>query len=328
MGNWQYAMSNRQWAMGNPGSWKDHCGIHIQFYTNIGLSITVHSLWSASLPSNTFPLNNLTFAKKGLANKGSYWAKHKEKIFGSLEERAAREPHVPISEMLRHTFEEGQVLLIDKSLHWTSFDAVRKIRNAIKIKKVGHAGTLDPLATGLLIICTGRFTKKINEYMAAEKEYTGTFTLGAVTPTYDMESTPTDIKDTSGITAEDIRAVAKKFTGELQQMPPIYSAIKKEGVALYELARRGVDVELKSRPIVIKEFEITALDMPVVSFRVVCSTGTYIRSLANDVGAALGCGAYLSALRRTRIGGLSVEEAMSIDDFITKLRDDDAALPG
>ncbi len=288
----------------------------------------LHSLRSSLPPHTDFHENNLTFAKKGLANKGSYWAKHKEKIFGSVEERAAREPHVPISDTLRNKFEEGRVLLIDKPLHWTSFDAVRKIRNALKIKKVGHAGTLDPLATGLLIICTGRFTKKINEYMAAEKEYTGTFTLGAVTPTYDKESAPTEIKDTTGITADDIRTVVKKFTGELQQMPPIYSAIKKEGVALYELARRGVEVELKARTIVIKEFEITGVDMPVVTFRVVCSTGTYIRSLANDVGAALGCGAYLSALRRTRIGGFSVEEAMGIDGFLTKLRDDDTALPG
>ncbi len=260
--------------------------------------------------------------------KGSYFSKHKEQIFGSEEERAKRKPVPAISEALKNKFEEGQVLLIDKSLHWTSFDAVRKIRNAIRIKKVGHAGTLDPLATGLLIICTGRFTKKINEYMAAEKEYTGSFTLGAVTPTYDLESAPSDIKDISAITAGQVKAVAEKFIGEIQQMPPIYSAIKKDGVASYELARRGVDVELKARPIVIKEFEITAVQMPVVNFRVVCSTGTYIRSLAHDVGAALGCGAYLSALRRTRIGAFTVEEAMTIDGFLDKLQQENETIPG
>jgi tRNA pseudouridine55 synthase len=275
-----------------------------------------HRLWT--ICHRLWPIF-LTFAKKNLA-KGSYFSKHKEQIFGSEEERAKRKPVPAISDALKSRFEEGQVLLIDKSLHWTSFDAVRKIRNAIKIKKVGHAGTLDPLATGLLIICTGRFTKKINEYMAAEKEYTGSFTLGAVTPTYDLESAPTEIKDISGITAGDVTAVAEKFVGEILQMPPIYSAIKKDGVASYDLARRGVDVELKARPIVIKEFEITSEHMPIVNFRVVCSTGTYIRSLAHDVGAALGCGAYLSALRRTRIGAFTVEEAVTIDGFLGKLQ--------
>lgn len=256
-----------------------------------------------------------------MANKGSYWSKHKEQIFGNEEVRAQKKSTPPISDELKKKFEEGQVLLIDKPLHWTSFDAVRKIRNAIRIKKVGHAGTLDPLATGLLIICTGRFTKKINEYMAAEKEYTGTITLGATTPTYDMESAATDFKETQNITEQQIHAATNNFIGEIQQVPPIYSAIKKDGVALYELARRGVDVKLKPRAVTIKEFEITSLDMPVVTFRVVCSTGTYIRSLAHDVGAALGCGAYLSSLRRTRIGDFSVKHGVSIEQFLESLQE-------
>jgi tRNA pseudouridine55 synthase len=254
-----------------------------------------------------------------LANKGSYWAKHKEQIHGNEEERAAKKIYEPISEEVKKKFEDGQVILIDKPLHWTSFDAVRKIRNLIKIKKVGHAGTLDPLATGLLIVCTGKFTKKINEYMAQEKEYTGSFTLGAVTPTYDLESTPLDFKDISAITVEQLNETTRMFIGEIQQVPPIYSAIKKDGVALYELARRGVDVELKPRTITIKEFEITKVELPVVHFKVVCSTGTYIRSLAHDYGAALGCGAYLSALRRTKIGEHLVENAVGIEGFIESL---------
>jgi tRNA pseudouridine55 synthase len=255
-----------------------------------------------------------------LANKGSYWAKHKVKIVGSGEERVQNKVAAPISDELKSKFEEGQVLLIDKPLHWTSFDAVRKIRNAIRIKKVGHAGTLDPLATGLLIICTGKFTKKINGYMAAEKEYTGSFTLGSTTPTYDLESTATDFKNISHISADQLQEATKNFIGDIQQVPPIYSAIKKDGVALYELARRGVEVELKPRAVTIKDFSITSVELPVVSFRVICSTGTYIRSLAHDFGAALGCGAHLSSLRRTRIGEFSVEHAISIEQFLESLQ--------
>ncbi|MBS1743928.1 MAG: tRNA pseudouridine(55) synthase TruB [Bacteroidetes bacterium] len=221
-----------------------------------------------------------------------------------------------MSEEQRKQFEEGRVILIDKPLHWTSFDVVRKIRNRIRIKKVGHAGTLDPLASGLLIVCTGKFTKKINEYMAAEKEYTGSFTLGAVTPTYDLESEPEQHKDISSVTIEAIHEAVKSFTGEIQQFPPIYSAIKKAGTPLYELARRGEEVELKARTIFIKEFEITAVELPVVSFRIVCSTGTYIRSVAHDFGAVLGCGAYLGALRRTRIGTFNVSSAQTMEDFL------------
>lgn len=213
----------------------------------------------------------------------------------------------------KNSFEEGQVLLINKPLEWTSFDVVRKIRNTIKIKKVGHAGTLDPLATGLLILCTGKFTKRINEYMAQEKEYTGTFTFGATTPTYDLESEPTDLKDYSSITAEQLQAIAKQFTGDLLQVPPMHSAIKKDGKRVYELARKGQTIELEPRKITIKEFEFTKIELPVVHFRVVCSTGTYIRSLANDVGQAAGCGAYLSSLCRTRIGAFTLEQSMTME---------------
>jgi tRNA pseudouridine55 synthase len=196
---------------------------------------------------------------------------------------------------------------------------VRKIRSLIKIKKVGHAGTLDPLATGLLILCTGKFTKRINEYMAQEKEYTGTFTLGAVTPTYDLESEPQDFKDYSSVTPEKLQAIAQQFTGELLQVPPMHSAIKKDGMRVYELARKGQTIELEPRKIVIKEFEFTAIELPVVHFRVVCSTGTYIRSLANDVGKAAGCGAYLSSLCRTRIGNFTLNEAMTMEQAAERI---------
>lgn len=218
--------------------------------------------------------------------------------------------------MLSNSFEEGRVLLINKPLHWTSFDVVRKIRNRIKIKKVGHAGTLDPLATGLLIVCTGKFTKKINEYMAQEKEYTGTITLGATTPTYDLESEPENFKSMDDINAEKIHAGTLPFTGEIQQVPPAHSAIKKGGKPVYLLARKGKEVKLEPRNIYIKEFLITTIELPVVHFKVTCSTGTYIRSLANDFGAALGCGGYLSSLCRTRIGKFTLSESLTMDEFL------------
>jgi tRNA pseudouridine55 synthase len=192
---------------------------------------------------------------------------------------------------------------------------VRKIRNLIRIKKVGHAGTLDPLATGLLIICTGKFTKKINEYMAKEKEYTGTFTLGAVTPTYDLESKPENFTSIDHIYETTIRDAAAQLTGEIMQVPPAHSAIKIEGKRVYELARQGKEVKIEPRKVAIHEFEITNIEMPLVYFRVVCSTGTYIRSLANDFGKLLGCGAYLSSLCRTRIGEFKLSEAMTIEQF-------------
>lgn len=215
---------------------------------------------------------------------------------------------------INNKFSDGQVLLINKPLEWTSFDVVRKLRAQMKIKKVGHAGTLDPLATGMLILCTGKFTKRINEYMAQEKEYTGTITLGSTTPTYDLESEPENFKEYASITPEQIKDVTRQFTGEIMQVPPIHSAIKKDGKRVYELARRGEHVELEARKITIKEFEITSIEMPKVDFRVVCSTGTYIRSLANDVGAALGCGGHLSKLCRTRIGAFTLDQSMTVEE--------------
>lgn len=226
-----------------------------------------------------------------------------------------------MKEEVQTIFTEGQVLLVDKPLEWTSFDVVAKVRNTIKIKKVGHAGTLDPLATGLLILCTGKFTKKINEYQAREKEYTGTFTIGAVTPTYDLESEPEQLKDYSFVTEELLHQTTKQFIGELQQVPPTHSAIKKNGQAAYVMARKGIDVVMEPRPIIIKEFEITKIELPVIHFRVVCGTGTYIRSLAYDFGQALGCGAYLSKLCRTRIGEFTLSDARSLEQTLEWIKE-------
>jgi tRNA pseudouridine55 synthase len=219
----------------------------------------------------------------------------------------------------------GQVLLIDKPLEWTSFQVVNKLRWVIKKQfklkkiKVGHAGTLDPLATGLLIICTGAFTKKIETYQAQEKEYTGTFSLGATTPSYDMETEIDQHYPTEHLSEEIIKKATENFIGEIEQKPPIFSAVKKDGKRLYELARAGETTEIKPRTITITEFEITNIQLPEVDFRVVCSKGTYIRSLANDFGIAMNSGAYLSKLRRTRIGDFSVKDALSIDDFLNQL---------
>jgi tRNA pseudouridine55 synthase len=207
------------------------------------------------------------------------------------------------------SFEEGQLILVNKPLGWTSADVVKKIRNRLHVK-VGHAGTLDPLATGLLILCTGKFTKRINEYMSQEKEYTGTMTLGATTASFDLETDPENEKNFEQVDSAALLGVSKKFTGEIIQVPPIYSAIKKNGQRSYDLARQGISVVLEGRKVFIKEFEMQIQKLPLVSFRVVCSTGTYIRSLANDVGQALGCGAYLSSLCRIRIGLYRLENAI------------------
>ena len=218
-------------------------------------------------------------------------------------------------------YQEGKVLLIDKPLNWTSFQVVNKIRWLIKqqfgIKKikVGHAGTLDPLATGLLILCTGKLTKKMETYQAQVKEYTGTITLGTTTPSYDLETEVDQTFDISGITEEDIIQNTKHFIGEIQQQPPIFSALKKDGKRLYEYAREGEKVEIPKRIITISEFEITKIDVPNIEFRAVCSKGTYIRSLAHDFGKSLNNGAHLSALRRTKIGGFSVEDAVGVLAF-------------
>jgi tRNA pseudouridine55 synthase len=222
---------------------------------------------------------------------------------------------------MENPFEEGQMILVNKPLRWTSADVVKKIRNRVHAK-VGHAGTLDPLATGLLILCTGKFTKKINEYMAQEKEYTGTFTLGATTASYDMETEPENQKDYAQVNADDLAVVCQQFTGEVLQVPPVYSAIKKNGRRSYDLARQGKAVTLDARKVSISAFEMKILELPLVSFRVVCSTGTYIRSLANDVGQTLGCGAYLSSLCRTRIGEYRLEDAIDPEAPEIKIKKD------
>jgi tRNA pseudouridine55 synthase len=216
---------------------------------------------------------------------------------------------------------KGQVLLIDKPLEWSSFQVVNKlrwlIRKEYKIKKikVGHAGTLDPLASGLLIICTGKETKNISTYQAQEKEYTGTITLGGTTPSYDLETEIDQTFSLDQLTEELIKETTAQFTGEMQQKPPIFSAIKKDGKRLYELARAGETTEIEARTVTVNEFEITRIELPEVDFRISCSKGTYIRSIAHDFGAALNNGGHLSSLRRTAIGNYRVENAMSIESF-------------
>ena len=228
--------------------------------------------------------------------------------------------------MTAEDFKNGQLLLIDKPLDWTSFQVVNKLRWAIRkqfdIKKikVGHAGTLDPLATGLLIICTGKFTKKIVEYQAQQKEYEGSFTLGATTPSYDLETSFDATFETEHIHKESILETANQFIGELDQKPPIFSAIKKDGKRLYDLARAGEKAIIKTRKVTISEFQITHIKLPIVHFRVVCSKGTYIRSLAYDYGKALNSGAHLSSLRRTKIGEYDVKNAFTIDSFLDTIR--------
>lgn len=229
-------------------------------------------------------------------------------------------------------FYTGEVILIDKPYTWSSFQAVNKIKHALKnhpslmvdgVKtkaRVGHAGTLDPLATGLLIVCTGKKTKTIDTLMGLEKEYTGTFLLGATTPCFDLEKPVDKTFPTEHITEDMIKKTAVDFTGVIQQVPPIFSAVMINGRRAYELARAGEETEMKSREITIKEFEITAIRMPEVDFRIVCSKGTYIRSMARDFGLALNSGAHLTALRRTRIGDYHVDDAMTPNDFAEKIK--------
>lgn len=219
-------------------------------------------------------------------------------------------------------FAEGELLLINKPYRWTSFDVVGKIRNSLKpLKlKVGHAGTLDPLATGLLIICTGKLTKKIDEFQAQEKEYTGTMTLGATTPSYDLETEVDTTFNISSLTDEQILENCRNFIGDLEQYPPAHSAVKVDGERLYLKARRGETVELKTRKVSIREFEITRIELPEVDFRVVCSKGTYIRSLVYDFGKLLNNGAYLSKLRRTRSGDFYVDDAFEVMEFVNHVK--------
>lgn len=222
-------------------------------------------------------------------------------------------------------FKNGQVLLIDKPLNWTSFQVVNKLRWAIRRRfgikkiKVGHAGTLDPLATGLLVICTGKKTKTIVELQAQTKEYTGTIRLGATTPSFDLETEVDRSWPTGHVTEEKIREAARKLTGLIEQAPPVYSAVKQDGVRLYEKARKGQQVEVKKRRIEVHSFEITRIDMPDVDFRISCSKGTYIRSLAHDFGRVLDSGAHLVALCRTKSGDFSLEKAESIEEFLDRL---------
>ena len=229
--------------------------------------------------------------------------------------------------MTEEAYKNGQVLLIDKPLTWTSFQVVNKLRWEIRQRfnikkiKVGHAGTLDPLATGLLIICTGKQTKQIDTYQGQVKEYTGTFTLGATTPSYDLETEIDNTFPTAHITEELLHETTQRFVGEIQQKPPIFSAIKKDGKRLYELARKGETTEIKERTVTLSKFEITKINLPKVDFRIICSKGTYIRSIAFDYGKALHSGAHLSALRRTKIGDFSVDTALSVAAFIEKLKD-------
>jgi len=224
--------------------------------------------------------------------------------------------------MTAEDYLEGQILLIDKPLTWSSFQAVNKLKYILKRKynlpkkfKIGHAGTLDPLATGLLIVCTGKFTKKITEIQGQAKEYTGTITIGATTPSYDLETEVDATFPIEHITEALIQETTKQFVGEIDQKPPVFSAIKKNGIRLYEHARAGEEVEIASRKTTIHEFEITRIALPEIDFRVVCSKGTYIRSLAFDFGKALNSGAYLSVLRRTKIGDYSVDNGISPEEF-------------
>jgi len=213
-----------------------------------------------------------------------------------------------------------EMFLIDKPYQWTSFDVVRKVRNALKIKKVGHAGTLDPLATGLLIVCAGKMTKKIDSLMGMEKEYEGTFVLGKTTESFDLEQEILDVANPFHLKEEDILAAVKELTGEIMQIPPAHSAIKKDGKRVYESARKGIEVVLEPRPVVVSTFEITRIELPEIDFRIVCSKGTYIRSLARDLGEKLKVGAYMSALKRTRIGEFKLTDAEDLLPLIEKIK--------
>ena len=234
--------------------------------------------------------------------------------------------------MTAEDYQNGQILLIDKGLHWTSFQAVNKMKWLLKSKlglkkiKIGHAGTLDPLATGLLLVCTGKFTKRISELQGQVKEYTGTFYIGATTPSYDLETEINETFPTDHISDDLIRETTKHFLGEIDQKPPIFSAIKKDGKRLYEHARAGEEVEIAFRKTTIHEFEITRIALPEVDFRVVCSKGTYIRSLAFDFGQALESGAHLTVLRRTKIGDYNVNDAMDISQFENSFGPDSTSL--
>lgn len=214
----------------------------------------------------------------------------------------------------------GEVFLINKPLEWTSFDVVKKVRNALKIKKVGHAGTLDPLATGLLIVCAGKMTKQIEGFMGQEKEYTGTFVLGSTTESFDLEKPVIPVADPAHITLEKVKSAVKQLTGDILQVPPMHSAIKVDGKRVYESARKGIDVKMEPRSVQVREFEITRFEAGEIDFRISCSKGTYIRSLARDLGEILEVGAYMSALCRTRIGDFKLSEAKELPLLIEEIK--------
>ncbi len=222
-------------------------------------------------------------------------------------------PHAGTKEIL--DFEAGEIILVNKPLDWTSFDVVARIRSFYGIKKIGHAGTLDPKATGLLILCTGKMTKQISEFQDFEKEYIGIMEIGAVTKSFDSETEVIDKKEFSHVTPEVIRDTFRTFLGVQQQLPPMYSAIKKDGKRLYKYARKGREIQRETREVIIKEFDMTSFHPPEVGFRVVCSKGTYIRALADDAGQKLGCGAYLKTLVRTKIGSYLLTDAMSMEEI-------------
>ncbi len=217
-------------------------------------------------------------------------------------------------------FDAGEVLLINKPLEWTSFDVVKKIKHALKIKKIGHAGTLDPLATGLLILCTGKFTKKINTFQEQEKEYTGVFVLGKTTPSVDLETPFNSSTNIDHLAALTVVEASKSFLGEIDQIPPQHSAIKIDGERVYKKARKGIEVVIKPRKVTIKAFEITKIEMPEIHFKVICSKGTYIRSLVRDMGTKLEVGAYLQSLIRTRIGPHKLEDSYQLTEYIEKVK--------
>lgn len=214
----------------------------------------------------------------------------------------------------------GEVFLINKPLEWTSFDVVKKVRNALKIKKVGHAGTLDPLATGLLIVCAGKMTKQIESFMGQEKEYEGTFVLGETTESYDLEKPVEFVADASEIKLEDVKRAAAELTGNILQIPPMHSAIKVDGKRVYESARKGLEVKMEARPVEVREFEILSYQDREVKFRISCSKGTYIRSLARDLGEILEVGAYMSSLCRTRIGDFKLSQAKELLPLIEEIK--------
>lgn len=214
----------------------------------------------------------------------------------------------------------GEVFLINKPLEWTSFDVVKKVRNALRIKKVGHAGTLDPLATGLLIVCAGKMTKQIESFMGQEKEYTGTFVIGETTKSFDLEKPVIPVADPSRITFEDVQKAVKQLTGSILQVPPMHSAIKVDGKRVYEAARAGKEVKMEPRPVEVREFEVTRFENNEIDFRIVCSKGTYIRSIARDLGDLLEVGAYMKSLCRTRIGSSLLADAKELQELIEEIK--------